>query len=124
MFTIAFLIAIFGFIYCAIPRKKPVQKSEPAAEYVSIYDIKEQEKALKQAKKQKEAKEQAEADIPYIKEQLGNLYALLDLAEAEYSAATDANKQARFLRQINSLNKQIHTMETKLDKAQRVLEEQ
>lgn len=122
MFTIAFLIAIYGFIYCAIPRKKPVQKAEPVAEYVSIPDIKEQEKALKQAQKQKEAKEQAEADIPFIKEQLGNLYALLDLAEAEYSATTNTNKQAKFLRQINALNKQIHTMETKLNKARKVLE--
>lgn len=122
MITLAVLLAAFGFIYCAIPRKKPVQKAEPVSEYVSLSDIKAQEKALKQAQKQKEAKEQAEADIPFIKEQLGNLYALLDLAEAEYSATTNANRQAKFLRQINALNKQIHTMETKLNKARRVLE--
>ena len=120
MFTLAFLIAIYGLIYCAIPRKKPVQKAEPV--YVSLPDIKAQEKALKQAQKERAAKEQAEADIPFIKEQLGNLYALLDLAEAEYSATTRTNKQAKFLRQINALNKQIHTMEMKLNKARKVLE--
>lgn len=122
MFTIAFLIAIYGLIYCAIPRKKPVKEPKPAPVYVSPAEIKAQEKALKQAEKEKAAKDQAAADIPFIKEQLGNLYALLDLAEAEYSATTNTNKQAKFLRQINALNKQIHTMETKLNKARKVLE--
>lgn len=122
MVTLAILIAVWGFIYCAIPHKKPVKEPKPTPVYVSPAEIKAQEKALKQAEKEKAAKDQAAADIPFIKEQLGNLYALLDLAEAEYSATTNTNKQAKFLRQINALNKQIHTMETKLNKARRVLE--
>ena len=83
---------------------------------------KEAERAEAKRKKEAAAKEQAREDIPFLKDQIGSLYALLDLAEMEYAATTNANKQARFLRQINGLNKQIHAAETKLNKARTILD--
>lgn len=80
-----------------------------------------QEREEARERKAQAAMEQAEADIPFLKERISNLYALLDIAEGEYHATTNAQKQARFLRQINSLTAQIHAAETKLTKARAIL---
>ena len=123
MLTFALIAA--ALVVCW-PRKKKrrVYKSAPTVQQQKAREraAKEAEKA--EAKRQKEAaaKEQAALDIPFLKEQIGNLYALLDLAEMEYASTTNANKQARFLRQINGLNKQIHAAETKLNKARAILD--
>ena len=100
---------------------KARERAEREAERAEAKQQKEAERAEAKRKKEAAAKEQAREDIPFLKDQIGSLYALLDLAEMEYAATTNANKQARFLRQINGLNKQIHAAETKLNKARQIV---
>ena len=102
------------------PQKSPVV-SVAALERQQKAREREAEKAEAKRKKEAAARAQAREDIPFLKDQIGNLYALLDLAEMEYAATTNANKQARFLRQINGLNKQIHAAEAKLNKARQIV---
>ena len=65
--------------------------------------------------------EQAESDIAHWKAQLGALYALLDLAQAEQAAAVPGSKaDARAQKQIITLGNQIHSAEAKLSKAQHI----
>ena len=61
----------------------------------------------------------AESDIEHWKEQIGNLYALLDIAQAEMESALVGGKiQMKYQKQVISLNNQIHTAEQRLNKAQ------
>ena len=61
----------------------------------------------------------AESDIAHWKEQIGNLYALLDIAQAEMNSALVGGKiQMKYQKQVISLNNQIHTAEQRLNKAQ------
>ena len=61
----------------------------------------------------------AESDIAHWKEQIGNLYALLDIAQAEMESALVGGKiQTKYQKQVISLNNQIHTAEQRLNKAQ------
>ena len=61
----------------------------------------------------------AESDIAHWKEQIGNLYALLDIAQNEMSSALVGGKlQMKYQKQVISLNNQIHTAEQRLNKAQ------
>ena len=61
----------------------------------------------------------AESDIEHWKEQIGNLYALLDIAQAEMESALVGGKiQTKYQKQVISLNNQIHTAEQRLNKAQ------
>lgn len=128
--TIVFILATLAGLRALLlasrhkPKKAPVvsvaelERQKKARERAA----KEAEKAEAKRKKEAAARAQAREDIPFLKDQIGNLYALLDLAEMEYAATTNANKQARFLRQINGLNKQIHAAETKLNKARAILD--
>ena len=62
---------------------------------------------------------QAESDIEHWKEQLGNLYALLDVAQNELEQSDIGEKnQAKCQKQIISLTNQIHSAENKLSKAE------
>lgn len=62
---------------------------------------------------------QLTGDIDALKEQLGNLYALLDIAENNYSEAIAGGKrQEQYLKQIVTRTNQIRTAEKKLEKAQ------
>ena len=86
---------------------------------------KEQEKHAAMLKKHEEeiAKlkfrmAQAESDIEHFTEQLGNLYALLDIEEmARSSAVPGSAEDAKHQRKIITLTNQIHTAETRLEKA-------
>ena len=61
----------------------------------------------------------AESDIEHWKEQIGNLYALLDIAQAEMNSALVGGKiQMKYQKQVISLNNQIHAAEQRLNKAQ------
>ena len=63
--------------------------------------------------------DKAESDIEHWKEQIGNLYALLDIAQAEMNSALVGGKiQMKYQKQVISLNNQIHTAEQRLNKAQ------
>ena len=63
--------------------------------------------------------EQAENDIRRLKEHVGGLYALLDIAEAEQAGALPGSKtDVRCQTKILSLNKRIDTAEKQLRKAQ------
>lgn len=63
--------------------------------------------------------EQAEADIDHWKEQIGNLYALLDVAQNELEQSIIGGKnQAKYQKQIITLSNQIHAAEARLAKAQ------
>ena len=60
----------------------------------------------------------AESDIEHFTEQLGNLYALLDIEEmARSSAVPGSAEDAKHQRKIITLTNQIHTAETRLEKA-------
>lgn len=62
---------------------------------------------------------QADADIDFCKEQIGELYALLDLAELELSQTMVGGKnQVKQQKQVITLKKQINSAETRLRKAQ------
>ena len=62
--------------------------------------------------------EQATADIEYITEQLGELYALLDIAENQQMMAVPGSKaDASAQNKVISLKNRIRTAEKKLDKA-------
>ena len=63
--------------------------------------------------------DKAESDIEHWKEQIGNLYALLDIAQAEMNSALVGGKiQMKYQKQVIALNNQIHAAEQKLNKAQ------
>lgn len=62
--------------------------------------------------------EQATSDIEYITEQLGELYALLDIAENQQMMAVPGSKaDASAQNKVISLKNRIRTAEKKLDKA-------
>lgn len=62
--------------------------------------------------------EQAETDIEHWKQQVGNLYALRDVAMNELEQAIVGGKnQTKYQKQIITLDNQIHTAETRLAKA-------
>ena len=64
---------------------------------------------------------QAESDIEHWTQQVCNLYALLDVAEAEQASAVPGSKtDLAAQKRIVALNNQIHTAETKLSKAKYV----
>ena len=57
-------------------------------------------------------------DEEHWKEQVGNLYALLDIAENELQQAIIGGKnQMKYQKQIITLNNQIHAAEARYDKA-------
>jgi len=61
---------------------------------------------------------QAEQDIAHYTETLGNLCALLDIEQAEQAAAVPGSKtDIKCQKRIITLNNQIHTAETRLNKA-------
>ena len=61
----------------------------------------------------------AESDIEHWKEQIGNLYALMDVAQNELEQSIVGGKnQTKYQKQVISLNNQIHTAEQRLNKAQ------
>ena len=63
--------------------------------------------------------DQAESDIEHWKSQVGNLYALLDLAQDELDQAIVGGKnQAKAQKKIITLNNQIHAAESRLAKAE------
>lgn len=62
---------------------------------------------------------QADSDIDFCKELIGDLYALLDLAELELAQAMVGGKnQVKQQKQVITLKKQINAAETRLRKAQ------
>ena len=62
---------------------------------------------------------QADANIDYCKERIGELYALLDLAELELAQAmVGGTNQIKQQKQVMSYKKQIKAEEDKLRKAQ------
>lgn len=61
----------------------------------------------------------AESDIEHWKEQIGNLYALLDVAQNELEQCIVGGKnQTKYQKQVITLNNQIHAAEQRLAKAQ------
>lgn len=61
----------------------------------------------------------AESDIEHWKEQIGNLYALMDVAQNELEQSIVGGKnQTKYQKQIITLNNQIHVAEQRLAKAQ------
>lgn len=61
----------------------------------------------------------AEADIEHWSEQIGNLYALLDIEMAEQAGAVPGSKtDIKCQKRIIALNNQIHTAESRVRKAQ------
>ena len=61
---------------------------------------------------------QAESDIGHWKEQIGNLYALLDVAQNELEQSiVGGRNQTKYQKQIITLNNQIHSAESRLAKA-------
>ena len=63
--------------------------------------------------------EQAESDIEHWTEQLGNLYALLDIEQnAQIASVPGSAQDAKHQRKIITLTNQIHTAESRLAKAQ------
>lgn len=63
--------------------------------------------------------DQAEMDIVHWKEQIGNLYALMDIVQAELAQATIGGKtQEKWQRKAITLTNQIHAAEAKLAKAE------
>ena len=61
---------------------------------------------------------QAESDIEHWKEQIGNLYALLDVAQNELEQSIIGGRnQAKYQKQVITLNNQIHSAEARLNKA-------
>lgn len=94
--------------------------------------VKEQERQAKELKKHEEwlikhdeeiAKlkfkvGQAESDIAHWKEQVGNLYALLDAVQVELDQAIVGGKtQLKLQKQVITLNNQIHAAENRINKA-------
>lgn len=62
--------------------------------------------------------DQAESDIAHWKEQVGNLYALLDAVQVELDQAIVGGKtQLKLQKQVITLNNQIHTAEKRINKA-------
>ena len=61
---------------------------------------------------------QAESDIEHFTEQIANLYALLDIEMmAQSSSVPGSAEDAKHQRKIITLNNQIHTAETRLERA-------
>ena len=70
-------------------------------------------------RKLKDQMRKANSDIAYHKEQLSILYALLDVAQDELAQSIVGGKnQMKYQKQIKSLNSQIHTEESRLEKAE------
>ena len=64
---------------------------------------------------------QAEEDISHWSEQLGNLYALLDMAELHLSGTVNGSReQERYQKKVISLTNQIHTAEGRIAKAKHI----
>ena len=122
MIIVLFIASIFGIRALVRAAKQTPRmvyvEQETASDGISIADL---NRRNKEAQKRTEQKMKAYADIPHLKQQIGNLYALLEIAEAEYAATNNVQRQARFLRQINSLENQIHNAESKLIKARAIL---
>ena len=91
----------------------------------------EQERQAEQLAKHEERIEklefrmqQAEADISHWTEQVGNLYALLDLELAEQSGTIPGSKtDIKCQKRIITLNNQIHSAEQKLARAEYIKRE-
>lgn len=83
----------------------------------------ESEKEAVKRRKRVADRQQAEADAVFIHKQLGDLYGLLDLAESEYHACMNPNRQAKFQKQIMAYERQIHNAESRLRKAEKILSE-
>ena len=61
---------------------------------------------------------QAESDIEHFTEQIANLYALLDIEQmAQASAVPGSKEDSKHQRKIITLTNQIHTAESRLEKA-------
>lgn len=68
--------------------------------------------------------EKADGDIEHWKEQLGNLYALLDVAQGELEQSIIGGKnQSKYQKQVVTLSNQIHTAENRLADAKFIKEE-
>ena len=66
---------------------------------------------------------EAEANISHWKEQLGRLYALLDIEEAEQAGALPGSKtDLRCQKKIIALENQIHAAEARVEKAKHTKE--
>ena len=64
---------------------------------------------------------QAESDIDHWKEQVGNLYALLDYVNVELEQAIVGGKnQMKLQKQVITLTNQIHAAESRLAKAEHI----
>ena len=110
------------------------QKQEAEAEYRRIVELeheqlrirKEQERQAEILRKHDEeiAKLQyklsaSESDIEHWKVQIGNLYALLDVAQNELEQSIIGGKnQAKYQKQVITLGNQIHAAEQRLSKAE------
>ena len=69
------------------------------------------------------AERQAEEDVEYLLTvYIPNLDAMLDIAQGELASANSIAKQEKYLKKVNSLQKQIRTAEKQLAKAREVLE--
>ena len=67
--------------------------------------------------------QQAEKDIEHWKWQVGNLYALLDIAQNELEEAiTGGKNQIKYQKQIITLNNQIRAAEKRMETAQFTIE--
>ena len=111
------IIIVASFLYGWITYKPPEEKKAPAVPPVTMYDVKQAERERKEAAKKKQAAE----DIEHLKENLGLLYPLLDAAKAKYETATDDKEVERLTKKIISLQNQIHTAESKIEKANNII---
>ena len=107
-------------------RRQEAEAARLAREQITLAKEQERQAAqiLKHGKRLADLEhrmEQAEADIEHWKAQLGALYALLDLAQAEQVAAAPGSKaDARAQKQIITLGNQIHAAEARLNKAEHI----
>ena len=127
-------IANIKKVQAAAQEETKRQKAEAAAEYQRVVELemeqvrqsKELEKHEAWLKKHDEeiAKLQyklssAESDIEHWKVQIGNLYALLDVAQNELEQSILGGKnQAKYQKQVITLGNQIHAAEQRLSKAE------
>lgn len=127
-------IAHIKQVQAAAQEETKRQKAEAAAEYQRVVELEmEQVRQAKELEKHEAwlrkhdeeiAKLQyklssAESDIEHWKVQIGNLYALLDVAQNELEQSIVGGKnQAKYQKQVITLGNQIHAAEQRLSKAE------
>lgn len=118
LIRIALVLAVWAIIR-QIANKPPrrvvtSQKSAPIAKPRKVEPIKREPTF---------AEIQAEEDVEYLLTvYIPNLDAMLDIAQGELASANSIAKQEKYLKKVNSLQKQIRTAEKQLAKAREVLE--